>query len=801
LKDNSYEQENVSSKSDAVTLARLHVSKRLLVFASLFFFVFTLGWIASLYTTEKKILDPSNYFAVEQDDEPGNRIQQFITYIETMRTEENVIIITAHDDASASFSTELEEYFNSIGLYHSLIGRFRYAYIAIIDSGVAIFENYDEEFSSHITGIGQGQQTHLSVASAGLSEIFKGGRTSVLINDREYSLSQRGLNVVVYNNRLGGVVDSVSIDTHHGLAMIRASYMMVFDDGLVELATRRLWFGFGQITLLFIGIAILFYIFFNRQRDRLTEGLFKKEKLSVCLGSVGAVLLPNIFLFYLYNLNHLRNDLIFSHSIFLMSLFAFISVLIFLLLIVFVKCKYSAMITLILLWTIFWFFGSLYGHITNYSTVVSPEVFLWVLLFCVMLLVLLLRLFNPFVSLGKPAFNMACLAIFALFIFNFAPAVNHEILVRRNSGTFHMNRNFLIDAQLPKPDIYWIHFDNAAHHLLMYELFDINPAFILNELEDRGFLVYENELYLNAGSTGMALPALFSPDFYDYIFGELMNRHRDLTDGPRAAAIATELVQQEFILDYTELFQFLELHHALRANDYTLITLGVPTNYAIWSPFDVFYDIGIRRGRVARYSAQNETFLQSFINSNTRLLLARATPLSLLFEDELRISNLEWNFFSDHEHPISNYDSDMEMRLYNALIDSRSILSPRFVHIYNDFAHHVRWGLIDEMTRPGADNLERWLIAYRYALDVTIRMLDLIIANNPDAVIVIQSDHGLRGAGNWLLPEDVIRLQDSVFSAVRIPDAYGGLDAPVHPLNIARELVNRFVGQNYTLLP
>jgi len=49
--------------------------------------------------------------------------------------------------------------------------------------------------------------------------------------------------------------------------------------------------------------------------------------------------------------------------------------------------------------------------------------------------------------------------------------------------------------------------------------------------------------------------------------------------------------------------------------------------------------------------------------------------------------------------------------------------------------------------------------------------------------------------------EDVRRQQLSAFSAVRIPQIYGGLDAPLDPRNISRELVNRFVGENYELLP
>jgi hypothetical protein len=55
--------------------------------------------------------------------------------------------------------------------------------------------------------------------------------------------------------------------------------------------------------------------------------------------------------------------------------------------------------------------------------------------------------------------------------------------------------------------------------------------------------------------------------------------------------------------------------------------------------------------------------------------------------------------------------------------------------------------------------------------------------------------------GQGYTKEQIVELMHSVFSAVRIPDEYGGLDEPIAPLNITRELINRFVGDNYELLP
>jgi hypothetical protein len=86
--------------------------------------------------------------------------------------------------------------------------------------------------------------------------------------------------------------------------------------------------------------------------------------------------------------------------------------------------------------------------------------------------------------------------------------------------------------------------------------------------------------------------------------------------------------------------------------------------------------------------------------------------------------------------------------------------------------------------------------------------IDEILARNPDAVIVLQADHGLhRGITQEFMVEIgvehdyIMEMAYSVFTAMRIPESLGGLDAPVAPLNVTRVLVNRFVGQNYNMVP
>ena len=123
------------------------------------------------------------------------------------------------------------------------------------------------------------------------------------------------------------------------------------------------------------------------------------------------------------------------------------------------------------------------------------------------------------------------------------------------------------------------------------------------------------------------------------------------------------------------------------------------------------------------------------------------------------------------------------------------------------FAHAVRWGWQDSDAYSDLSSIDLYPLAHEYALNVMFNMIDMILHRNPDAIIIIQADHGIHLLYTQLalLEEgftevEVLRLFNSTINAVRIPTQYGGLDEPLDPLNIARELVNRFVGDNYQLL-
>ena len=99
--------------------------------------------------------------------------------------------------------------------------------------------------------------------------------------------------------------------------------------------------------------------------------------------------------------------------------------------------------------------------------------------------------------------------------------------------------------------------------------------------------------------------------------------------------------------------------------------------------------------------------------------------------------------------------------------------------------------------------------SHAYAGHLLLGMVDMILESDPNAVIVLQSDHGIhrldcleaftreKGA------QAAAKLGEQVFSCVRIAQEYqtGEEGVLAEPLNISRYLVNTFVGRNYEYLP
>jgi hypothetical protein len=107
---------------------------------------------------------------------------------------------------------------------------------------------------------------------------------------------------------------------------------------------------------------------------------------------------------------------------------------------------------------------------------------------------------------------------------------------------------------------------------------------------------------------------------------------------------------------------------------------------------------------------------------------------------------------------------------------------------------------------------------HAFSVNILLNYVDMILENDPDAVIVLQGDHGLHGLqrGDQHFPreeakrllnvtdEELPAIWNHVISAIRLPRGKMTQETQEilsDPRNISRYLINEYVGQNYEYIP
>jgi phosphoglycerol transferase MdoB-like AlkP superfamily enzyme len=153
-----------------------------------------------------------------------------------------------------------------------------------------------------------------------------------------------------------------------------------------------------------------------------------------------------------------------------------------------------------------------------------------------------------------------------------------------------------------------------------------------------------------------------------------------------------------------------------------------------------------------------------------------------------------------------------DVRVYPRLIADTLLAmdSPKFVFIHNLIFHvpfyYDENGIALDPVPDNMYDVANYLPQYKYAEKVLTKLIDIILQYDPDAVIVLQGDHGIHYDPTYwddtgYTIKEINDMSFNVFSAVRIPEKYGHLDEPLEPLNITRWLVNNYVGPNYEYVP
>jgi len=564
---------------------------------------------------------------------------------------------------------------------------------------------------------------------------------------------------------------------------------------------------------------------------------------------LAVVFAPGIPLFFLYSRNFAQG-LLFKHFLIMGGVLAVISLAIYLFVSKLLLKRRRTMILIALCWAAFWFFQPLGRVIARVDAGLSQrKIVLYLLAFIVVLGYILYR-----INMSRLVANTIAVLLCLMFAFNFVPAAvmvsagEQQRAYNKKTGElpYKIKTEFNIDPNLPKPNIYWLHMDGMIGFDTVERYFNDPQTALKNDLAERGFIINKSAR-LNAGYTEVAVPAMTSPVFYDSYFADEFARVAQLTRSPRENSIKIAMTKKGFSLE-KDIYPRIEILKAFSDAGYKNIgnfnyynCIDKSKNLDIW-----LIDDNVTVGDLTTYRKEKSSF---DVLIQFKELITGASALSLyfinhrideIFEKKRPIPNTQPlpAYRETVEKYVTGYsDSDNDMAgKVKAMKYTATIQNPHFVYFANLIAHCnnatntvsdiINYEIIgqtflfdengniykNKLDDPLDVNL--YLPQHKYAVKQMLAQVDTIIENDPDAVIVLQGDHGIHGIGNGsdyfdskfmfkrgYSLEDQLNLNLSVISAVRIPPKYGKLSQPLDPLDIARYLVNHFVGkENYNYL-
>jgi len=330
------------------------------------------------------------------------------------------------------------------------------------------------------------------------------------------------------------------------------------------------------------------------------------------------------------------------------------------------------------------------------------------------------------------------------------------------------------------------------------------------DLEDRGFTINKSAMLESGHSTRIAIPELMCPDYCDKYLAHILDNHK------------TAMQYRE--KKNTDLFNasyYNETINAFNSKGYTTISMALDDVF--FSAVDISYYVAAHYTSesdyanlpyyINNYKRKDATYMEKRLSAQHLGDIFLGGLPDVIFDKLNKGSINKHRLSAETEKGLSILPDNNYANKYSALIESFSdslnsvgIKEPKFILAHALMAHYPIWfdengNLVakqgDIMSYPGQ---------HAFATKVITKIIDMILEVDPDAVIVLQADHGLHGqteeqiAAAFGSPDAAIDIWNNVFSAVRIPDKYKNGDeiyAERNPLNMSRYLVNSFVGKNY----
>ncbi len=327
------------------------------------------------------------------------------------------------------------------------------------------------------------------------------------------------------------------------------------------------------------------------------------------------------------------------------------------------------------------------------------------------------------------------------------------------------------------PDIYYIILDGYAREDILQEYYQFDNSEFLDYLRENGFYVADQS-HTNYVQTALSLSSSLNFDYLEF---------------------AAELTDKN-TLNRTPLFELLRNNRARQM----LAEHGY--RFAVYDSGYTFTEIKDADVFISPYYGQPTEFERWFYST---------TAINALFEPGFSLTPQLHNLM-----PLASYATHRGFVLgeLDNLAAAPKIPGPKFV-----FAHivapHPPFVLAADgspitpkrpyLTGDGAgfmdsvDEYRSGYIAQMEFINARVKtVLDNILAQSPDAIIILQGDHG---PGSLLnrdsLENSCMRERTSILNAYRFPGQGQALYPEITPVNTFRVLFNAYFEANYNLLP
>lgn len=380
---------------------------------------------------------------------------------------------------------------------------------------------------------------------------------------------------------------------------------------------------------------------------------------------------------------------------------------------------------------------------------------------------------------------------------------------------FKYKLEFNVDKQLKSPNVYWFFCDGMLGFKAMEKYFHDSQLELITALTKRGFKINKDAMLESGHRTRIAIPALMCPDYHDKYLNVILDNHEDTMK--LSMASDNDLYNSRV---------YNETINAFDAKGYTTITISINDIY-FFPTTDFFYYINASDTNKREYITKPFYVRNDYDSKNERdklrlyayqfgdIFLGGLPGLlfdSLFKDDETILYELttKCNYVSDvllgnKEHEVH---FALVENLYDAL-ESPYINEPKFVIIHNMIAHRpFEFNEFGEKIED-SENIINYKGHHTYSAKVLLNLIDMVLQKDPDAIIILQADHGLHELSkNQIIeafgnPDAVLDIWNNVLSAIRVPEQFqNGQEhyAMEDSRNISRYIINSFVGENYVYI-